>query len=423
MKARRVAVLGGSRIPFARSGTKYRNLSNKDLMVPALQALVKKFNLDGVALGDVGLGAVMKHSGDFNLSRECVLSSGLSPMTPGFDVQRACGTSLETAIAIGNKIALGQIEVGIAGGCDTNSDVPIEFKSEFSKRLVQATRAKSIGQHFNIWKGFNPAKVMPLIPAVAEPRTGKSMGEHCELMAQEWKIPRGEQDRLAYESHTKAFRAYEDGFYSDLVESFHGLDVDNNLRGNTSEDKLSKLKPAFERSESGTLTAGNSTPLTDGASCVLLASEDWAKSKGLEPLAFLTFAQTAAVDFEHGDGLLMAPTIAVSNLIDHLGITLQDFDFYEIHEAFAAQVLCNLRAWESAEYCQKVLGKDKPLGSIDRTKMNVKGGSLGMGHPFAATGARLIATLAKTISVAGGGRGLISACTAGGMGVVMTLER
>jgi acetyl-CoA C-acetyltransferase len=423
MEVRRVAILGGSRIPFARSGTKYRNFSNQDMMVAVLKNMVKKFDLENKTLGDVALGAVMKHSKDFNLARECVLSSGLSPSTPAFDMQRACGTSLETAITIGNKIAVGQIDVGIAGGSDTSSDVPIVFKPEFSKRIVQASRAKSIGQQLSIWKTFNPKNMVPLLPANSEPRTGKSMGKHCEIMAQKWEIPRGDQDRLAYESHTNSHAAYAAGFYDDLVEPFGGLDKDNNIRGTTTEDKLSKLKPAFDRSDKATLTAGNSTPLTDGASAILLSSEQWAKENNHPVLAYLTFSKSAAVDFEAGEGLLMAPTVAVSNLIDQMGITLQDFDFYEIHEAFAAQTLCNLKAWESEEFCKDVLGKDKALGSIDRSKMNIKGGSVGIGHPFAATGTRLIATLAKTISEAGKGRGLISACTAGGMAVVCVVEK
>jgi acetyl-CoA C-acetyltransferase len=424
-QARRVAILGGSRIPFCRNNTAYFDLGNVGMSIKAVGSLVEKFNLGGVQLGEVALGAVLKHSSDWNIGREVALSSGLSPLTPGITMQRACGTSLDTSIHIGNKIALGQIEAGIAGGSDTTSDVPIVVGEKLRRRLLDINRAKTFGQRLGaMFKGFSPAEFKPGFPGVAEPRTGKSMGDHCEMMAKEWGISRAAQDQLAYESHRKAAAAYERGFFKDLVVPFRGLERDNILRADTTVEKLATLKPAFDRtSGKGTLTAGNSTPLTDGASAVLLGSEAWAQERGLKPLAYLTHSRVAAVDFVAGEGLLMAPTVAVADLLKATGLTLQDFDFYEIHEAFAAQVLCTLKAWESAEYCSRRLGLSKPLGAIDPAKLNVVGSSLAFGHPFAATGARIVATAAKLLDEKGGGRALISVCTAGGMGVVAIVER
>ncbi|HWT16690.1 MAG TPA: acetyl-CoA C-acetyltransferase [Patescibacteria group bacterium] len=424
-QARRVAILGGSRIPFCRNNTAYFDLGNVGMSIKAVGSLVEKFNLSGVQLGEVALGAVLKHSSDWNIGREVALSSGLSPLTPGITLQRACGTSLDTSIHIGNKIALGQIEAGIAGGSDTTSDVPIVVGDKLRRRLLNINRAKTLGQRIGAaLKGFSPGELKPGFPGVAEPRTGKAMGDHCEMMAKEWGITRESQDQLAYESHRKAAAAYERGFFKDLVVPFRGLERDNILRADTTVEKLATLKPAFDRtSGKGTLTAGNSTPLTDGASAVLLGSDAWAQERGLKPLAYLTHSRAAAVDFVAGEGLLMAPTVAVAEMLKATGLTLQDFDFYEIHEAFAAQVLCTLKAWESADYCSKRLGLAKPLGAIDPAKLNVVGSSLAFGHPFAATGARIVATAAKLLDEKGGGRALISVCTAGGMGVVAIVER
>jgi len=422
---KRVAILGGTRIPFCRNNTVYFDVGNLGLATKAVGGLVERFGLSGQTLGEVALGSVLKHSSDWNLGREVTLSSGLSPLTPGITLQRACGTSLDAAILIGNKIATGQIEAGIAGGADTTSDVPIMVGRRLRRRLLDLNRARSFGQRVGaIFKGLSLSEWKPEFPGVAEPRTGKSMGDHCEMMAKQWGIRREDQDRLAYESHRKAAAAYERGFFADLITPFRGLDRDNILRADTSMEKLATLKPAFDRrSGKGTLTAGNSTPLTDGASAALLASEDWARAHGHAPLAYLTDARVAAVDYVAGEGLLMAPTIAVAQLLQARGLKLQDFDFYEIHEAFAAQVLCTLKAWESADYCQQRLGLAQPLGAIDPNKLNVAGSSLAFGHPFAATGTRLLATLAKLLAEKGAGRGLISICTAGGMGVVAIVER
>ncbi|GIX37924.1 MAG: acetyl-CoA acetyltransferase [Silanimonas sp.] len=423
--ARRVAILGGQRIPFCRNNTAYFDVGNLGMSIKAVGAVVEKFGLHGVRLGEVAMGAVLKHSSDWNLGREVALSSGLSPYTPGITMQRACGTSLDTIIAVANKIALGQIEAGIGGGSDTTSDVPIVHSRAFRRRLLDMNMAKTAGDRIKaLLKGFSLGELKPEFPGVAEPRTGKSMGESCEIMAKEWGITRTEQDELAYQSHMKAAKAYAEGFYADLVVPFRGVDRDNILRPDTSVEKLGTLKPAFDKtSGKGTLTAGNSTPLTDGAAACLLASEEWAAARGLEVQAYLRDAQVAAVDFVHGDGLLMAPAWAVAQLLARNNLTLQDFDFYEIHEAFAAQVLCTLKAWESAEFCKQKLGLDAPLGSIDRGKLNVVGSSLALGHPFAATGARIVATAAKLLKQKGSGRALISVCTAGGMGVVAILER
>jgi acetyl-CoA C-acetyltransferase len=417
---KRVAIIGGVRIPFARSMGPYAEASNQDMLGFTLKALVERFDLRGQVLGDVAAGAVLKHSQDFNLARESVLDSGLAPETPAFDVQRACGTSLDAAILIGLKIAAGQIESGIAAGVDTASDVPIVYPQAYRRLLLRSARGKTLGQKIAPWLGLRPTHFKPTLPAVVEPRTGLSMGQSCERMAQTWQIPRESQDALALESHRNAAAAYEEGFFDDLVVEFRGLRRDHNLRPDTSMEKLAKLKPAF--APNGTLTAGNSTPMTDGASAVLLASEAWAKSRGLPVLAYLTYGKTTAVDFQGKEGLLMAPAYGVPRMLADAGLGLQDFDFYEIHEAFAAQVLCTLKAWESPEFCRNQLGLAEPLGSIDRTKLNVKGSSLALGHPFAATGGRIVATLAKLLAQKGSGRGLISICTAGGMGVMAIVE-
>ena len=423
-QARPVAVLGGVRIPFCRNNTAYSDVGNLGMSIRTLGALVERFGLHGVQLGEVAMGAVLKHSSDWNIGREATLSSGLSPHTPGLTMQRACGTSLDTVIAVANKIALGQIDAGIGGGSDTTSDVPIAVSKRFRRRLLDLNMARSGGQRLAALKGFSPGELSPEFPGVGEPRTGKSMGEHCEIMAKEWEIARADQDQLAYESHSKAAAAYERGFYGDLVVPFRGVERDNILRPDTTAEKLAALKPAFDKvSGKGTLTAGNSTPLTDGASAALLASDEWAKERNLPVQAYLVDSQVAAVDFVHGDGLLMAPAWAVAQLLKRNGLTLQDFDYYEIHEAFAAQVLCTLKAWETESFCRDRLGWDGALGSIDRAKLNVVGSSLAVGHPFAATGARIVATAAKLLAEKGKGRALISVCTAGGMGVVAILER
>lgn len=424
MTVRKVCIIGGKRIPFAKSMTAYMKKKNIELMTIALKSLLKEYHLEGKEVGEVILGAVNKHSYDFSLARECVMEAGLSPHTPATDIQKACGTSLEAAIEIGNKIALGQIECGIAGGVDTNSDLPVEFKKAFTDRLLDLNASKTFTDKLKAFKGFSPKELLPLLPAIKEPRTGKSMGEACEEMAKEWKISREEQDLLAYESHQKAAKAYEDGFYSDMITPAFGLTKDNLLRPETSLEKMAKLRPAFDKtSGQGTLTAANSTPLTDGASCLFMCSEDYAKENNLEVMAYLTFSQSAAVDYVHNEGLLMAPAYAVPKMLKRAGLNLQDFDFYEIHEAFAAQVLCTLKAWESEKFCQEKLHLQNALGPIDRAKLNIKGGSLALGHPFAATGTRIIMGLAKMLKEKGSGRGLISICTAGGMGVTAIIER
>jgi acetyl-CoA C-acetyltransferase len=423
-QTRRVAIIGGNRIPFARSNGAYATASNQDMLTAALEGLIERFNLHGLRMGEVAAGAVLKHSRDFNLTRECVLGSRLSPQTPAYDIQQACGTGLEAALLVANKIALGQIECGIAGGVDTTSDAPIGVNEDLRQILLQVNRSKSTGDKLKALTQLRPHNLKPELPRNGEPRTGLSMGQHCELMAQTWQIPRDAQDQLALESHQKMAAAYAEGWQSDLITPFLNLTRDNNLRTDASLEKLASLKPAYERSAKGTLTAGNSTPLTDGASLVLLASEDWARERGLPVLAYWRDGEAAAVDFVRGEeGLLMAPVYAVPRLLARNGLSLQDFDYYEIHEAFAAQVLCTLKAWEDADYCKTRLGLDAPLGSIDRNKLNVKGSSLAAGHPFAATGGRIVANLAKLLSVAGQGRGLISICAAGGQGVTAILER
>jgi acetyl-CoA C-acetyltransferase len=418
---RRVGVIGGVRIPFCRSNTLYADLSNLEMLTTALNGLADRYQLSGVHIDEVVGGAVVTHSRDWNLAREAVIGSKLAPSTPGTTLIQACGTSLQAAMGIAAKIAVGEIECGIGMGSDTTSDAPIVVSRKLAQRLVQAQQAKSFGQKVSAFKGFSPGELAPQPPSVAEPRTGLSMGQHTELMAQEWHIPRQAQDQLAYESHKKAAEAYRSGYMDDLLVPCAGVFRDNNLREDISLERLASLKPAFDRTGKGTLTAGNSTPLTDGAATVLLASEDWAAKRGLSIQAWLTYSQTSANNFVAGDGLLLAPTIAVSRMLDRAGLKLQDFDFYEIHEAFAAQVLSTLKAWEDAGYCKRVLGKDEPLGSIDRAKINVKGSSLAVGHPFAATGARIMGNLAKLLSE-NRGRGLISICTAGGMGVAAILE-
>ncbi|WP_421860273.1 acetyl-CoA C-acetyltransferase [Marinobacter salarius] len=420
---RRVAIIGGNRVPFARSNTAYSKVSNQELLTSALRGLVDRFGLEGQRLGEVVAGAVIKHSRDFNLTRESALSSGLAPETPAYDIQQACGTGLEAAILVANKIALGQIECGIAGGTDTTSDAPIGVGEGLREILLDLNRAKTAGERLKVLSRFRPSHLKPEIPQNGEPRTGLSMGGHCQITAREWSIPRDEQDKLAYESHQKLASAYDEGFFKDLMTPLAGLEKDNILRPDTTLEKLATLKPVFDR-ENGTMTAANSTALTDGASCVLLASEEWAKANNMEIKAYLTFSEVAAVDFvDKKEGLLMAPAYAVPRMLEKAGLTLQDFDFYEIHEAFAAQVLSTLKAWEDPAFCKDRLGLEKPLGSIDRNKLNVKGSSLASGHPFAATGGRIVATLAKLLEEKGSGRGLISICAAGGQGVTAILER
>lgn len=420
---RKIAIIGGSRIPFCRSNTIYAEKSNLDMLSGALEGLVNRFGLEGQRLDEVVAGAVTTHSKDWNLAREALLSTSLSPLTPGITLQQACGTSLQAALMIGAKIASGQIECGVAAGTDTTSDPPVVFGSRFARRLVKAGAARSFSQRMQAFKGFSPAELKPVPPANAEPRTGLSMGQHCERMAREWRIARTAQDQLSMESHIKLAQAYENGFFDDVVVPWSGAARDNNLRADTSLEKLAGLRTAFESGPEATLTAGNSTPLTDGAAAVLLASEDWARQRDLPVQAYLTAGRTSAVDFIKDEGLLMAPTVAVAEMLQRRGLSLQDFDFYEIHEAFAAQVLCTLAAWESEEYCRGRLGLKQALGSVDRQRLNVKGGSLAVGHPFAATGARIVGTLAQILQLAGSGRGLISICTAGGMGVSAILER
>jgi acetyl-CoA C-acetyltransferase len=418
---RRVAVIGGVRIPFCRSNTFYADLSNLEMMTGALNALVDRYNLKGQHIDEVIGGAVVTHSKDFNLTREAVLGTQLAASTPGITLMQACGTSLQGALGSAAKIAAGEIDSAIVVGSDTTSDAPIVVSKKLAQRLTKASLQKSTMDKLKVFKGFSPGELAPQAPSVSEPRTGLSMGEHCELMAQVWDISRAEQDAFALESHRKASEAYRSGYMDDLVVPFAGVYRDNNIREDATPEKLATLKTAFDKSERGTLTAANSTPLTDGAAAVLLASEDWAAKHGLPVLAYLTYSQTAANDFVGGDGLLMAPTIAVSRMLERAGLKLQDFDYYEIHEAFAAQVLATLKAWEDPTYCKERLGRNEPLGSIDHSKLNVHGSSIAFGHPFAATGARIVANLAKLLSKKGG-RGLISICTAGGMGVAAIME-
>jgi acetyl-CoA C-acetyltransferase len=421
---RRVAILGGNRIPFARSNRRYAAASNQDMLTAALDGLVARYGLAGHRLGEVVAGAVLKHSRDYNLTRECVLGSRLDPHTPAYDVQQACGTGLEAAILVANKIAVGQLEVGVAGGVDTTSDAPLAVNEDLRRALLELNSARSLGGRLRAATKLRPTQPFrPAVPRNSEPRTGMSMGEHAAITAREWEISREEQDALALESHRRLAAAYDRGFFDDLLTPYLGLTRDENLRPDTSPERLAALKPAFGGRD-GTMTAGNSSPLTDGAAVALLASREWADAHRLPVLAYLDDAETAAVDFVHGgEGLLMAPVYAVPRLLSRAGLTLQDFDFYEIHEAFASQVLATLAAWESPEFCKERLGLDAPLGAIDRARLNVNGSSLAAGHPFAATGGRILATLAKLLAERGSGRGLISICAAGGQGVVAIVSR
>jgi acetyl-CoA C-acetyltransferase len=421
---RRVAIVGGTRIPFARGNGAYAQVGNQEMLIAALRGLVERFGLRGQRIDDVAAGAVMKHSSQWNLTRESVLGCGLAAETPGLDLQRACGTSLEAAILLGNKIALGQIDCAIAGGVDTVSDPPVVYPRSFQQLLLRSYRGKTAMDRVKPWFGLRPKSFRPVLPGVTEPRTGLSMGESTELMVKTWGITRAEQDQLALESHQKASAAYAEGFYKDLVIEYLGLTQDNNIRADSTLEKLARLQPSFDFSGAGTLTAGNSTPMTDGASAVLLASEAWARERNLPVLAYLSYGKVAAVDYvEKKEGLLMAPAYAVPRMLSDAKLKLQDFDFYEIHEAFAGQVLCTLKAWTDPAYCRDKLQLPGALGTIDRSKLNVKGGSLAIGHPFAATGARIVASLAKILDETKSKRGLISICTAGGMGVTAILER
>lgn len=427
---RQIAILGGQRIPFARHNTNYVASSNVDMLTATLKAIVDRFGLQAQILGEVAAGAVLKHTRDFNLTRDATLSSGLAPQTPAYDVQQACATSLETAILVGNKIAVGQIEAGIAGGVDSASDAPIAISERLRQIVLKLNRTKSLTARLRVMAQLRASMLIPSAPNVNERRTGLSMGEHCELMVRRWSIGRAAQDELALASHVSGLQAFQSGFYQDLVVPFAGLARDNNLRPDTSLEKLKKLPPVYDRtSGEGTLTAGNSTPLTDGAAAVLLASAEWATSHGHTPQAYLVDAETAAVDYfgPEAEGLLMAPVYAVPRLLDRNQLKLQDFDFYEIHEAFSGQVLCTLAAWEDEDYCRRALGRSAPLGSIDRSRLNVNGGSVGLGHPFAATGARILAAAAKQLALRRKETGrlvrtLVSVCAAGGLGATAILE-
>ena len=423
----RVAVLGGNRIPFARSNGPYADVSNTDMLTAALNGLIERYNLQDQQLGEVVAGAVMKLSRDINLTRESVLNTALDPHTPSYDISQACGTGLQATFASANKIALGVIDSAIIGGVDTTSDAPIAIGDGLRKVIIKLGAAKTNKQRLQALMGLNPKDLIDA-PQNGEPRTGLSMGEHQAITTLEWNISREDQDDLAFKSHQNLARAYEDGFFDDLITPYKGLTRDNNLRPDTTLEKLAKLKPVFgKKNANPTMTAANSTPLTDGASCVLLGTDEWAKEHGLKPLAYITHQETAAVDFigksGNTEGLLMAPAYAVPRMLERAGLTLQDFDFYEIHEAFASQVLSTLAAWEDESFCQERLGLDAPLGSIDRSKLNVNGSSLAAGHPFAATGGRILATAAKLLDQKGSGRALISICAAGGQGVTCILEK
>ncbi|TAN07584.1 MAG: acetyl-CoA C-acetyltransferase [Rhodanobacteraceae bacterium] len=425
---RPIGIIGGRRIPFCRINTGYAELGNSDMLAAAFKGLVDAYGLKGETIGDVAAGATVKHARDWSLAREAVLGSGLNPRTPAHNLDRACGTSLSTVIELGARIAIGELDSAIAGGVDSASDIPVTYSRHFRRILLDLKRARTLGERLKVLARWRPSDLKPHILGFAEAQTHLSMGEHCELMAKEWQLTRKDQDEFAYHSQVKAAAAWKSGFYSDLVVPFHGVDHDNTVRPDTSLEALARLRPAFDKTGTGTLTAGNSTPLSDGASAVLLASEDWAKAHGFEIQAYLTHFAVDAVDFAglsspYHEGLLMAPTYAVPRMLDAAGLQLQDFDFYEIHEAFAAQVICTLHAWESPEYCRVHLGRKEPLGAIDSSKLNVKGGSVALGHPFAATGGRIVAGLAKLLAARGGGRGLVSICTGGGMGVTAILER
>ncbi|MGN6413202.1 acetyl-CoA C-acetyltransferase [Flexivirga sp.] len=420
---RDVYVLGGNRIPFVRSGGKYLKASNQDMLTSALDGLVSRYGLAGERLGEVAAGAVLKHSRDFNLTRESVLGSHLSPTTPAYDVQQACGTGLEAAILVANKIALGQIDSGVAGGTDTTSDAPLAVNDSLRRTLMKVNYAKTPQQRISALTKIRPGQLAPDQPTNGEPRTGLSMGEHQAITTKEWGITREAQDELAARSHRNLAAAYDRGFFDDLVTPYLGVTKDNNLRPDSTPEKLAELKPVFGKGEDATMTAGNSTPLTDGASVVLLGSKEWADEHRITPLARFVDAETAAVDYVTGDeGLLMAPPYAIARMLQRNGLSLQDFDFYEFHEAFASTVLCHLAALESPEFCKQKLGLDEPLGAIDRSKLNVNGSSLAAGHPFAATGGRIVASTAKMLAQKGSGRALISICAAGGNGVVAILE-
>jgi acetyl-CoA C-acetyltransferase len=421
--ARPVAIVGGVRIPFARGNGAYAQVGNQDMLTAAIRGVVDRYGLQGKRLDEVAAGAVMKHSNQWNLTRESVLGSGLAAETPGLDLQRACGTSLEAAILVGNKIALGQIDCAMAAGVDSVSDPPVVFPKSYQQLLLKSYRGKSGLQRLGPWFGLRMRHLRPVLPGLAEPRTGLSMGESTERMVREWGITRADQDQLAWESHQKAAAAWAAGFYQGLVREYEGLAQDNNIRSDTTLDKLAALRPAFD-SSGGTLTAGNSSPMTDGAAAVLLASEAWARKHDLPILAYLSYGKAAAVDYvDKQEGLLMAPAYAVPRMLKDAKLSLQEFDFYEIHEAFAGQVLCTLKAWTDPDFCRDRLGLPGIVGSIDRSRLNVRGGSIALGHPFAATGARIVATLAKILDENSAKRGLISICTAGGMGVTAIIER
>ena len=419
---RKVAVIGYNRIPFARHNTAYTTAGNQDMMVAALNGLITKYHLEGALLGEVAGGAVIKHSREINLLRECVMGTTLDPRTPACDIQQACNTGVEASLYIGNKIALGQIEVGIAGGVDSSSDVPLVLGERLRRILLDARRTKGTWEKWKRLSRIRLKDLAPVAPINIEPRTGLSMGGHTELTAKYYQITREEQDAYALDSHRKMAAAYDRGFFDDMLTPYLGLETDNALRRDTSLEKLAKLKPAFDK-VNGTLTAGNSSPLTDGASCILLSTSAWAKERGLPVLAYITFAEVAAIEYVQArQNLLLSPVYAAGRMLEKAGLGLGDFDFYEIHEAFAAQVLAILKIWESPDLL-KPFGYDRAFGPIDPAKLNVNGSSLAAGHPFAATGARVLATMAKLLYEKGSGRGFVSVCAAGGQGATVIMER
>lgn len=424
---RRVAVVAGCRTPFIRSGTTFRKLTAVELGTLAVRELLQRANLHPTEIDEVIYGTVTPSPLAPNISREVGLAAGVPPRASAYTVSRACASSNQAITSAADTISRGYADVIVAGGAESLTDIPILFSRSMRERLMTAARAKSIPAKLKAFTGLRPRELAPVTPAIAEPSTGESMGQSAERMAKENGISREAQDRWALRSHQRAAEGTEDGrLLQEIIPVFIPptyetmVDRDNGIRTDTSMEKLAALPPVFDR-KFGTVTAGNSSPLTDGASAVLLMSEEKARALGYTPLGYIRSYAYAAL--APSDQLLQGPAYAAPKALERAGITMQDIELWEIHEAFAAQVLSNFQWLDSDEFARKELGRTEKVGLIDEDRINVMGGSIALGHPFGATGARLTTTLLNEMNRRDLGLGLITVCAAGGMGFAMVIER
>ena len=420
---RRVAIVDGCRTPFAKAGTAFREISAVELGKVSVRELISRADLDVNEIDHVVYGTVIQSVQEPNIAREVTLGSGIPATVPSFTVGRACASSNQAITSAAEQIALGMADVVIAGGAESLTDVPILFSDEMRDALVAASKARSLGDRLKAFASVRPRHLAPITPAIAEPTTGLTMGQSAEKMAQENGISREEQDRWALRSHQLAWAATEDGRLTREIAPVYvdGVPVtrDNGIRGDTSLEKLAQLKPAFDR-QYGTVTAGNASPLTDGASAVLLMSEEKARELGYEPLGYIRGYAYAAL--APADQLLQGPVFAVPVALERAGVTMGDIDLMDMHEAFAAQVLSNMQWMQSKKIAEERLGLSAPIGLPDEDRINVMGGSIAIGHPFGATGGRITVTLLNELRRRGQSLGLITVCAAGAMGFAMVVE-